>query len=89
MVGPLPLPLIGNALEYCGSMNEAQIRLTKKYGKHFLFYEGPMPCLYISDPDLIKQISIKDFQSFVNRRVIFITYILDKFVTTFSFIYLK
>lgn len=84
--GPLPLPLFGNLLSYCGSMREAQIRLTKKYGKHFLFYEGPSPVHYISDPALIKQISIRDFQYFVNRRTFGLENMepFDKFLTTLA-----
>lgn len=40
----------------------------QKYGKVYGTYQGYKPVLCISDPELIKQVMIKDFGSFVNRQ---------------------
>ncbi|XP_052815529.1 cytochrome P450 3A24-like isoform X2 [Mya arenaria] len=39
----------------------------KKYGKVFGIYLGNRPTLVISDPDIIKQITVKQFDKFTNR----------------------
>ena len=46
--------------------------LIKKYGKEKKvvgFFEGSTPFVLCTDPEMIKQIMIKDFSNFVNRRV--------------------
>lgn len=50
-------------------MVEEETRLVKKYGKVFGFFEGLEPQLFISDPDIIKGILVKDFDHFVNHQV--------------------
>ncbi|XP_052791857.1 cytochrome P450 3A24-like [Mya arenaria] len=39
----------------------------KKYGKTFGTYTGNRPTLVISDPEIIKQITVKQFDKFTNR----------------------
>ena len=39
-----------------------------QYGKVYGVYTGFLPTLIISDPELVKQVFIKDFQYFANRR---------------------
>ncbi|XP_049524894.1 cytochrome P450 3A24-like isoform X1 [Dermacentor silvarum] len=39
----------------------------KKYGRLFGAYERGKPCLFVAEPDLIKQILVKDFQHLPNR----------------------
>ena len=39
----------------------------KRYGKIFAVYIGRLPAIVILDPDVLKQILVKDFSSFRNR----------------------
>ena len=36
---------------------------------YFRYYEGEVPTLVVADPELVKQITIKDFQKFHCRKV--------------------
>lgn len=68
--GPKPLPLVGNlnGLFKNGPLvNDAE--LIKKYGKICGYFEGSTPVILTTDLKLIKAVMIKDFSSFVNRRV--------------------
>ncbi|XP_075548364.1 cytochrome P450 3A41-like isoform X3 [Dermacentor variabilis] len=40
----------------------------QKMGRVFGIYEGGMPALMVSDPELVKQVLVKDFHLFPNRR---------------------
>ncbi len=42
-------------------------RWTQKYGKVFGYYEGPQPVLVVSDPDMAKEILVKQFVNFPLR----------------------
>ncbi|XP_054154644.1 cytochrome P450 3A24-like [Oppia nitens] len=42
--------------------------LYRRYGKCFGVYELNRPVLYLSDPVLIRDVLVKDFHSFINRR---------------------
>lgn len=67
--GPKPVPFLGNLLElrkYDG-MHLMFLDYLKKYGKVFAFCLGRRPSLVVADPELLKQIMIKDFPSFHNR----------------------
>lgn len=67
--GPKPVPFLGNLLElrkYDG-MHLMFLDYIKKYGKVFAFCLGRRPSLVVADPELLKQIMIKDFPSFHNR----------------------
>lgn len=44
--------------------------LVKEYGKVMGYFDGPRPNLWIADDQLIKSIFVKDFDHFVDRRVI-------------------
>nr|XP_054926482.1 cytochrome P450 3A9-like [Dermacentor andersoni] len=39
----------------------------KKYGRLFGAYEGAKPCLFVAEPDLIKQVLLRDFQHVPNK----------------------
>lgn len=41
----------------------------QKMGKLFGVYEGGIPKLVVAEPDLVKQVLVKDFQLLPNRRV--------------------
>ena len=43
--------------------------LCRKNGKLFGIYETTKPVLYLSDPELIREVLVKDFHVFNNRRV--------------------
>ena len=41
----------------------------KKYGNMYGSFEGTQPTLHVNDTEIIKSIFIKDFDHFINRRV--------------------
>ena len=41
----------------------------KKYGKVFRLLVGRTESLVISDPEILKQVMVKDFNAFTNKRV--------------------
>ena len=80
--GPKPLPFVGNLLDqirYKGQIHLQFEEYVKKYGNFFamfsslnefaLFSVEGRPALIVSDPELIKQIMVKDFSNFQNRAV--------------------
>ena len=70
--GPKPWPLIGNLDGFMrNGIHENDIKLVRTYGKTFGYFEGPFPIITTTDAKLIKSYLIKDFNSFVNRRVNF------------------
>ncbi|KAJ7375374.1 Thromboxane-A synthase [Desmophyllum pertusum] len=67
--GPKPVPFLGNFLEarkYNG-LHLMYLDYVKKYGKVFAICLGGRPSLVVADPELLKQIMIKDFSNFRNR----------------------
>lgn len=67
--GPKPVPFLGNFLnlmEYNG-MHLMFLDYLKKYGKVFAVCLGRRPSLVVADPELLKQILVKDFPNFHNR----------------------
>ena len=66
-----PLPLLGNLWKLLSGKHtlrtHAQYHYEKSRGKKVaIIYMGTEPQLYIRDPELIKALSIKDFDHFVN-----------------------
>ena len=61
--------LLGNFVEL---MTEGRFTLfrewTEKYGKVFGFYEGNIPTLAVADPDVVREILIKQFNKFEQRQ---------------------
>nr|QEV83804.1 cytochrome P450 [Brachionus rotundiformis] len=82
--GPKPWPLIGNIQNV---MREGfvkhDIELMKKYGRVVGYFEGSTPVVLTTDVKFIKNVMIKDFNSFVNRRTFesFTIEPTDKFMT--------
>ncbi|CAG2173908.1 unnamed protein product, partial [Oppiella nova] len=67
--GPKPLPLFGTFLERClNPMPHLDQSYVRKYGNIFGIFNGTDPVLLIADPELIKQVLVKDFHRFTNRR---------------------
>ncbi|XP_078377237.1 cytochrome P450 3A24-like [Oculina patagonica] len=67
--GPKPVPFLGNFLEArkYDSLHLMFLDYAKKYGKVFAICLGRHPSLVVTDPELLKQIMIKDFPNFRNR----------------------
>ena len=66
---PKAWPVIGNLLD-ARKFNGFHLLLCdyiKKYGKVFSFSMGAKPIAVIADPDILKQILVKDFWNFRNR----------------------
>ena len=67
--GPKPVPYFGNFLETrkYGVLHLMCLDYAKKYGKVFAVCLGGKPTLVVADPEMLKQIMIKDFPIFRNR----------------------
>ena len=67
--GPTPLPIFGNALDFFTKIApDREIELYKTYGKLYGTYDLRLPVLNIAYPEVIKDILIRDFGHFVDRR---------------------
>ncbi|KAJ8303849.1 hypothetical protein KUTeg_017432 [Tegillarca granosa] len=66
--GPEPVPFLGimNRL-FKQNLNEVDMDLHKQYGRVVGVYQGNIPVLLVADPELIKQITVKEFSNFTNR----------------------
>lgn len=72
--GPKPWPLIGNIDQlFRYGIQETDMKMVKAYGKIYGYFEGNSPIIMTTDIKFIKSCLIKDFNSFVNRRVFHIT----------------
>ncbi|KAK3697752.1 hypothetical protein QZH41_010307 [Actinostola sp. cb2023] len=67
--GAKPLPYIGNLRDMtrCGGIHLGILEYMKKYGKVFSLCIGRKASIVIADPELLKQIMVKDFHNFTNR----------------------
>jgi len=66
--GPKPLPFVGNMWGvWEKTMWKEDMKHTKIYGKVFGIFEGKKPTLIVSDPEIVKQIMVKDFDHFNNH----------------------
>ncbi|CAH1276954.1 CYP3A4 [Branchiostoma lanceolatum] len=68
--GPTPLPLIGNLHQIMktGIYNmEAQVDAIATYGNVYGVFNGRVPILTISDPEMMREIFVKQFHKFTNR----------------------
>uniref|UniRef100_T1IH31 Cytochrome P450 n=1 Tax=Strigamia maritima TaxID=126957 RepID=T1IH31_STRMM len=66
-----PLPLVGTFRPlWTQTQYEQDFELHKKLGRVFGGFEGSNPILHVADPDIIKQVFVKDFSSFVDRRYV-------------------
>ncbi|XP_054152863.1 cytochrome P450 3A8-like [Oppia nitens] len=66
--GPKPLVYFGNLLpELFKSKSLVELERFQKYGKIYGTFNGSQPVLTIADPELLKQILVKDFDQFRNR----------------------
>ncbi|CAF4362218.1 unnamed protein product, partial [Adineta steineri] len=51
-------------------MYKNDMALVKKYGKIIGVNEGTTPVILLSDPDILRNVLIKDSHVFINRRTI-------------------
>ena len=66
--GPEPHLVFGNMNEWrVKGMKYAMQEWREKYGPLYGFYDGVKPCLVVSDPALVQQITIKQFHKFHSR----------------------
>ena len=70
--GPKPIPFLGNMLKArkYGGLHLMHLDYLKKYGKIYAICLGGKPSLVVGDPEMLKQIMIKDFPNFRNRYII-------------------
>ncbi|UJR23765.1 hypothetical protein I4U23_026742 [Adineta vaga] len=69
MPSPTPIPLLGemfNAIRKGLYGND--VDLVRKYGKVIGIFEGSTPVILLSEPDLLRNVLIKDSHVFINRR---------------------
>nr|APA31878.1 cytochrome p450 01657 [Brachionus plicatilis] len=67
--GPTPWPLTGNLHKVMKEgFAEHDIEIMKKYGRVVGYFEGSTPVVLTTDIKFIKNVMIKDFNCFVNRR---------------------
>ena len=71
--GPKPLPLLGNTIDVLRHKGQFYLLIDeyyKKYGKVFTTrFFGPNPNLVVGDPEMLKDIFVKEFDSFSDRPV--------------------
>ncbi len=68
--GPEPSLIHGNTNSFrVKGIRQVIHEWTKQYGKIYGFYDGVQPTLVISDLDLVRQVTIKQFHKFHSRRL--------------------
>ncbi|GFW40225.1 cytochrome P450 3A4 [Trichonephila clavipes] len=64
-----PLPFVGSLLENMTKpLNDTEIRRHQEHGNIYGYFEGSRPVLSIADPKLLRDIFVKDFHVFPERR---------------------
>ncbi|XP_077977513.1 cytochrome P450 3A24-like [Glandiceps talaboti] len=67
--GPKPWPLLGSFVSLMTvGFQESLMRWEKEYGKVFGMYLARQPLMVISDVDMVKEILVKQFSHFPNRK---------------------
>ncbi|CAB04113.1 Cytochrome P450 [Caenorhabditis elegans] len=72
IAGPSGYPILGSALEMLSSENPPYLQLkewTKQYGKVYGITEGLSRTLVISDPDLVQEVFVKQYDNFFGRKL--------------------
>jgi hypothetical protein len=69
--GPTPKPILGNLF---GLLTKGiacyDEEIFKKYGNIVGYHEATAPVILCRDVEMIKHVMVKDFNNFVNRRVL-------------------
>ena len=66
-----PWPWIGNLLDIkkYGEFHKLLLAYQRKHGRVFKLFRGRAPVIVVSDPEMLRQIMIKDFTIFHDRFV--------------------
>ena len=67
--GPRPWPWVGNLPDFLryGGMHKMLLNYFFKYGRVHTICIGRQPAIVVTDPEMIKQITVKEFWKFPNR----------------------
>ena len=67
--GPRPWPWVGNLPDIFryGGMHKMLLNYFNKYGRVHTICIGRQPAIVVTDPEMIKQITVKEFWKFPNR----------------------
>ncbi|CAI5664813.1 unnamed protein product [Oreochromis niloticus] len=64
---PKPVPFFGNLFMFQQGFFKPLNDLVKTYGKVCGYYLGQTPVIVVADPDMLRQVLVKDFSNFPNR----------------------
>uniref|UniRef100_A0A3Q2VVJ2 Thromboxane-A synthase n=1 Tax=Haplochromis burtoni TaxID=8153 RepID=A0A3Q2VVJ2_HAPBU len=64
---PKPVPFFGNLFMFQQGFFKPLNDLVKTYGKVCGYYLGRTPVIVVADPDMLRQLLVKDFSNFPNR----------------------
>lgn len=79
--GPIPLPVIGNLYwQLKQGFTVTDAFWEKKYGKIYGVYSGHNLNVMVTDTDFLKEVMVKNFKSFVDRRSGHAPHLLRKFL---------
>ena len=71
--GPRYVPFLGNIFDTIRHKNQLHLQVDeyyRKYGSVFkMYFFGPTPCLVVGDPEMLKDILVREFDSFTDRPV--------------------
>ncbi|XP_008290221.1 thromboxane-A synthase-like [Stegastes partitus] len=67
---PKPVPFLGNIFLFRQGFFSPLSDLIKTHGRICGYYLGRTPVVLVADPDMLRQVMVKDFSSFPNRRTI-------------------
>ncbi|CAI2358287.1 unnamed protein product [Caenorhabditis sp. 36 PRJEB53466] len=70
--GPMGYPILGVFMKTLDSRNPPYLQLkkwTKEYGSVYGFTEGTIKTLVISDPDMIQEVFLKQYDNFYGRKL--------------------
>ncbi|XP_075116041.1 cytochrome P450 2G1-like [Leptodactylus fuscus] len=65
--GPVPLPLLGNALDIRGDIVNSLMKLREMYGDVFTVYLGSRPVVVVTGYKLVKEIYVDNGDAYLNR----------------------